>query len=237
MDAVEVPSIGVPAANLSTVIAAHLERLMTSGELPGGSRLPPERELAASLSVSRTSLREAMRELEQKRLIERTPGRGTIVLEPPDEVTQMRALASDASMQDYAAELRGLIEPQIAGLAAVRATDSNILALHDTLKRSHHTLAPAQSMALDVEFHQILAQATRNPLLAGLHSMVTDWTQELRLHSHANVTGRRNSVHGHADILAAVERHDEAAAQLAMVQHLAEVRELIATETKRSARS
>ncbi len=59
-----------------TIIAAHLERLIATGEVPPGAKLPPERELAASWSVSRSTLREAMSELERKRLLERSPAAG-----------------------------------------------------------------------------------------------------------------------------------------------------------------
>src|ERR1700757_554897 len=68
--------------------AARLERLIVAGDLQPGDRLPSERDLALTLNVSRASLREAMHELEAKRLIERRPGRGTTVLPAPDRVTR-----------------------------------------------------------------------------------------------------------------------------------------------------
>ncbi|HWV49220.1 MAG TPA: winged helix-turn-helix domain-containing protein, partial [Microbacterium sp.] len=61
----------------SVAVTAHLERLIATGAVAPGERLPSERALAEQLSVSRTTLREAMHELENKRLIERTRGRGT----------------------------------------------------------------------------------------------------------------------------------------------------------------
>ena len=69
------------ARSVSVQLAAHFERLIATGVLRPGQRLPPERELAASLAVSRGSLREAMHELEAKHLVQRRTGRGTTVSE------------------------------------------------------------------------------------------------------------------------------------------------------------
>lgn len=216
------------AENVSVVLAAHFERLIAIGDLPPGSKLPSERELAASLSVSRSSLREAMHELESKHLISRTQGRGTIVLPPTGGVGDLFAMSAEGTELEHAAELRLIIEPSMADLAAHRATPANLLQLHDVLDKSHENLPQAESLRLDVEFHLLLAQAAQNPLLSALHSMTSDWTAELRKHSHATKGGRRASVRGHRAIFEAVQAHDGPAARLAMEDHLREVRELIA---------
>ena len=75
--------------SVSTEIVAHIETLISSGSLEPGTKLPPERELAQVLKVSRASLREAMHELQAKRVIERKPGRGTIVTEPPSHAKSL----------------------------------------------------------------------------------------------------------------------------------------------------
>jgi len=216
-------------------LVAHLERLIASGELPPGSRLPGERELASSLSVSRASLREAMHELEQKHLVERTPGRGTIVAEPSDQERALRALPPlDAeppdAEQDYAAELRGILEPTIAALAAERATAADVVQLQDVLLTSAGDLRPARSLELDLEFHRVLARASHNPLLTALHERMSDWTMPVRERSHRRKSGRQHSVEGHRDICAAVAAHDAEAARAAMTAHLADVHHLIARQ-------
>ncbi len=223
-----VPPIGRRAPNLSTSVAAHLERLITTGELPPGSKLPPERELAVSMAVSRSSLREAMQELENKRLVERNPGRGTIVTEPSARVKTLFRLTDTQVEQDNAAEVRLLIEPAIAALAAERATEANLVQLQSILGMSDPSLSPERSVELDVSFHLQLAHAAQNPLLTALLTMVTDWTLDLRRTSHSSKKSRRESIGGHQEIFDAIADGDPKRAKAAMESHLDQVRILIA---------
>lgn len=228
----DIPPLNRRPQNVSVALAAHFERLIATGEILPGTRLPSERELATSMSVSRSSLREAMHELESKHLISRTQGRGTIVLAPTAGVDELLAMSVGGTEQEHAAELRSIIEPSVAGLAAHRATPANLLQLHDVLDKSHENLLQAESLRLDVEFHLLLAQAAQNPLLTALHTMASEWTGEVRQHSHATKEGRRASVRGHRAILDAVAAHDGLAARQAMEDHLRDVRELIAKATR-----
>jgi DNA-binding FadR family transcriptional regulator len=141
---------------VSGEIGAYLERLIQT-ELTPGSRLPTERELAERLDVSRTSVREALRELEQRRLIARSPGRGTTVLPRSDNAQALDGLDAGSAEQDDVAELRMLVEPQIASLAAQRATDTDLVLLEQTLAASHAGLTPTESLELDIRFHLQLA--------------------------------------------------------------------------------
>lgn len=232
MSSSQVPSFRRRSQSVSAEVAAYLEERITSGELRPGDRLPAERELAQSLSVSRASLREAMREMENKHLVERKPGRGTVVSERPDEVVELvRELDNSRQALRDVTELRRLVEPGIAGYAALRARPSNLLRLEDVLRRSNENLTAAESLRLDLEFHSLLAQAAQNPLLTTLLTMCGNWTEDVRRHSHATRQGRRSSVAGHRAILEAVAVHDVAGAEAAMKQHLDDVRALIAERT------
>ena len=222
--------------NMSVVLAAHFERLIATNELVPGSRLPSERDLAETFDVSRSTLREAMHELEGKRLIERRPGRGTTVLAVHGASEDFRSLATEDASAAYAAELREIIEPSIAALAASRATASNLLQLSDVLDRSGENLLQAESLRLDVEFHTLLARAAQNPLLESLQSRSSEWTSDVRQYSHATRLSRRISTRGHHRIYDAVRDHDPVAAQEAMMLHLEEVKELIAKATKKRGR-
>lgn len=233
MQTTPVPPLAHRSPSISVTLAAHFERLIATGGLPPGARLPSERDLAASMSVSRASLREAMAELENKHLIERTPGRGTIVVEASAEELELRGLAAGAAEQDDAAELRLVVEPSIAALAAQRATESNLLQLREVLDASTATLKPARSLELDLEFHLLLAHAAGNPLLVTLHGLMSEWTMPVRTHSHSTKAGRTHSVAWHRAIYDAVAAHNPEAARTAMENHLADVRHLIAAETSR----
>lgn len=228
MAPVEIPPLTRRSASTPVVLAAHLERLIATGQVAAGDRLPSERDLAASLSVSRATLREAMHELEAKHLIERRPGRGTVVVERSDAERALLDLPSASSQARDAAELREIVEPSLAALAAQRATPANLLQLREVLDRTTPRLRPEASLACDTEFHLLVAQAARNPLLTTLHSMVAEWTMDVRRHSHTTAEGRRTSREGHLAIFAAIEAHDAGAAQRAMSEHLGDVRRLIA---------
>ncbi|WP_063130507.1 FadR/GntR family transcriptional regulator [Nocardia fusca] len=223
----EIPPMRRHSRSVGAEVAAHLEKLIISGELRAGDRLPPERELAASLNISRSSLREAMFELESKKLVRRRQGRGSTVADIPRGVSRLYEDLADLDVElGYATELRDLVEPRIAELAALRAVESNLLSLDDVLGRSRENLPPAESMRLDIEFHTLLAHAAQNPLLVTLCTMTTEWTQRTRALSHRTALGRRISVQGHELIYRAVCDHNGAAAAAAMEQHLREVREI-----------
>jgi DNA-binding FadR family transcriptional regulator len=212
--------------SISGEVGAYLERMIAG--LEPGARLPTERELAESLSVSRTSVREALHSLERRRLVDRRPGRGTVVL-APDLRAQRLSDELDPQVRERAdvAELRRLIEPQVAGLAAARATETDIVLLERTLAASHAGLSPEESLERDLEFHAQLAHASGNPLLTSLCEVVAGWSNDLRRRSHTTRAGRRSSVRWHRTILDAVTAHDADAAAAAMTEHLADVARLV----------
>lgn len=205
-------------------IAAHLERLIATGELAPGARIPPERALADRFAVSRGSVREALGHLETKSLVERVQGRGTVVADAPERVGELSA-GLDETEKELAdvAELRAVVEPRIAEFAALRATASDHLALEEILRASNEALAVTESVRLDVEFHSALARASQNPLLATVNTLACSWTGDVRRRSHTTRRARRVSIEGHRAIHAAVLARDGAAARQAMADHLTAV--------------
>lgn len=226
-----------PARSVGDEVAARLEKRIVVGDLKPGDRLPSERELAASLQVSRASLREAMHELEAKHLIERTPGRGTTVLPAPAHVTGLYSKVSgkDRELREVA-ELRDVVEPRLARFAALRATESDLIALREILANTGGFLDASESLRLDLEFHLLVAQAADNGLLASLVTLTASWTTKTRVLSHATESARRTSHAGHCRILEAITSRDGDAASLAMTCHLDEVSELTRASVARQAR-
>lgn len=227
MPAKELPAMQRRVQKESVAVAAHIERLIATKALQPGSKLASERDLALSLAVSRSTLREAMHELETKRLISRRPGRGTIVLPPSAEADDLKLISTQGADRDDIAELRLVVEPTIASLAAQRATAANVLLLQDIIDQSRNQLNAADSLRLDLEFHILLAQASGNPLLTSLHGIMAEWAADARRHSHSTLKGRRESARGHQEIFEAVRAADPEAARAAMERHLGQVRELI----------
>jgi GntR family transcriptional repressor for pyruvate dehydrogenase complex len=221
--------------SVGSEISAHLEKLIATSQLKPGDRLPSERELANVLRVSRASLREAMHELEAKQLIDRRPGRGTTVLPAPERV---RALYSHISDEEHqlrdVAELRETLEPQLAALAAGRATPANLLELEEVLRQPIAEVGPEESLRLDLEFHMLLARAAQNPLMSSINTLVCSWTSATRVLSHSTRYAREVSYLGHRAILAAVARGDVNEARDAMTRHLTDVAELTRTGFERA---
>ncbi|MEU6537850.1 FadR/GntR family transcriptional regulator [Streptomyces sp. NPDC047000] len=213
------------STSVSSEIVAHIETLISNGSLAPGTKLPPERDLAQVLRVSRASLREAMHELEAKRVIERRPGRGTIVMEAPAHVRSMYEEMSDSerTLRDVA-ELRETIEPKFAQLAAERATRASLYALEQVLETTARPdLSQEDSLRADITFHMLLAQMSQNPLMIALNSLANSWTESVRAISHSSAGARRSSHDGHQLILTAVRDGNGAAARDAMLAHLADV--------------
>jgi GntR family transcriptional repressor for pyruvate dehydrogenase complex len=217
---------------VSAQVGAYVENLIDNQLVPG-DHLPPERELAALLNVSRGSVRQAMDVLEQRRRVQRTQGRGTVVLPRPDiEARLAQSLhGDDRSLADIA-ELRNLVEPRIAALAATRASGADLERLAQILAESHAGLTPAESLALDVEFHLRLASAAANPLLHSLCAFMNREVQEVRARSHRTRAGRRSSIVGHRALFDAVAAGDAERARQAMVDHLGAVERLITGEPR-----
>ncbi|UQE74163.1 FadR family transcriptional regulator [Gordonia sp. PP30] len=212
------------STSVGSEIVAYLERLISTGDLAPGTRLPSERELAAQFEVSRASLREAMHELEVKNMIARRPGRGTIVAESAAWNVDLYERLSEAerTLRDVA-ELRETIEPRVAELAATRITDSTLIALEEVLQATTAPLDQEESMRLDIAFHMLVAQASQNRLLIALGSLANEWTESTRTLSHADAASRSLSHSGHQHIYEGLRKRDADAARKAMVQHLSEV--------------
>ncbi len=223
------PSFTVTPQRIASELAGHLEQLIMAGTVEPGALLPPERTLASDFKVSRTTVRQALAELESKRLIERRQGRGSTVLGPPAEAQELAAMLASSS-QDVrnALELRRIVEPQVARIATMRALPSDLTLLRQVTTQANEHLAPEESMRLDVEFHLLLARATQNPLLPTVMEFSYACTEKVRLLSHQTRERRRTSLDGHLAILAAVTTQDPRAAEAAMAAHLLEVEQISA---------
>ncbi len=216
------PDLGdITRVSTSSVVAARLIDLISSGALKPGTALPPERDLASSLAVSRSTLREAIHELTLKGFITRKQGSGSFVSIPSDSSNE---LLSDLGASEREArevvDFRLVFEPHMAQLAALRATDSDLVRLSDLCDYDPVAADPDESMDLDHRFHQAIADATQNRLLMTLCATSSGWIAELRSRSHATGENRRASLEGHRKIVEAIRARDSAAAEAAMHEHI-----------------
>lgn len=210
-------------------IIVRLRNWISATGLAEGARLPPERELCATLGVTRGELRKALLLLETEGTLQRHVGRGTFLARAPKAaraggVDQAILALSETTGPVEAMQARLAFEPEIARLAALHATPRHLRELRRLGQdmRSANTWAAYE--ALDGGFHEIIANASGNALLQSLHRilngvrLVVVWR---RLDTSA--PGPRPSYHSfaeHDEIMAAMESRDGAAAASAMRAHL-----------------
>jgi GntR family transcriptional repressor for pyruvate dehydrogenase complex len=207
-------------------IVAQLSQLIQAGVLRPGERLPPERELATRLQVSRASVREALRSLELQGLLSSRQGSGTFIAAvSQDELLRAFArLTEEGQTLREIFELRFLLEPPIAALAARRATPPDIARLEATLKTQEQQIHLGQSgVEADVTFHAALAQATHNGALLRLGASLMEVLAPSR-DTHLQTPERsRLSQLSHRRILEAIRAGSTAQARKAMEDHVVHV--------------
>src|SRR5215471_9339373 len=218
------PLQAVEPKRLYRQIADQIARLIASGEFPPGARLPAERELAASLGVSRASVREAIISLEMGGLVEVRVGTGIFVT----TMVAPSAAARDAGPGPFELlQARKLVEGEIAALAATKAREQDLQVLRQSLARMEaHVDDFAIREASDREFHLGIAKATGNSslelVLEGLWAQRAELWGRMQRHFHTNELAHK-TIRDHAAILEAIEARDPDAARAAMHRHLTRV--------------
>jgi GntR family transcriptional repressor for pyruvate dehydrogenase complex len=210
-------------------IVEQIQALIADGKLKAGDQLPPERVLAETFKVSRTSVREALRALELSGFVEGRQGGGTFVRAPSaDDLVQPLASALLIGKRELldVLEVREMIEPALARLAAQRATAEQIAELETILDRQAEKVRLGESYPdEDAAFHHVIALAADNPLVLRLLDVVLDLLRELRA-GYLQGGGRpTRSLEGHRRILQAIKRQDGEAAFRATLEHISQVRE------------
>jgi GntR family transcriptional repressor for pyruvate dehydrogenase complex len=220
----------VRTSRLYEQIVQQIEESVLNGTLKPGDQLPAERELAQRLGVSRTAVREAVKTLREKGLVEAYSGRGTFITDGTSQAArQSFDLMVKLGQQEgspHLAELRLILEPGIAALAAVRAEDDHLTAMREAVAVMDRAQRdPEAYIEADLDFHLALAEAAANPLILSLIDSIVGLLREQRIKIF-NVEGgpQRGQIH-HKRILAAMERKDPETARAAMRSHLEQVRE------------
>jgi GntR family transcriptional repressor for pyruvate dehydrogenase complex len=205
-------------------ILARLLDLIKERELRPGDKLPPERELAAMMDVSRPSLREALRALSIMNIIEIRQGDGTYVtsLEPELLVEHLDfVFALDDSTFVQLFEARKILEVGIVALAAQRITAEQIAELEACLARSvENTDDPQAFLETDLELHNLITRAANNPILSRMMASISQLGLASRSRTTAIPGVVQKTVDDHRAIVAALKARDANAARQAMLDHL-----------------
>ena len=197
-------------------------------ELHPGDRLPPERELAESMNVSRASIREAIRSLSLMNLVEMKRGSGTFVssLEPDLLVERLQNVfaLNDATFLDLI-KARQVIEPELTALAALQANAADIEVLADILDRSKQCLNnnPMDFPLLDIEFHLKIAEIAQNFTLLYFMKAITQLSVASSTRTADEIQGVREAIESHTTIFEAIKEKDKDLARLMMYRHLGRV--------------
>ncbi len=197
-----------------------IESDILTGRLPVGATLQGERMLASAHGVGRPMVREALRSLAGRGLVEISPGRGTFV----KGVTGFGRLDSVDLMRESTArqlvEARVILESQTCRLAAVRATELEIEVMAATLKRLSMSMEAVERSRLDLAFHLTIARASHNPVLEAMLRSIAPLMVELMMRSIGDGTTAELSHPRHQECLEAIRHQDGDAAERAMVAHL-----------------
>ena len=205
------------------LVAEQIAEQILSGSIPPLDQLPPERDLAAQFGVSRNAVREAVKILQARGLVEIQQGCGTIVTSDPS--LPVRQAYSDAMKGEKDAENKFLemrigLETHVAAVAAQRATERNIRKLIQNVTEFEDKIDNLERCAeLDISFHQLVAESSQNKLFNLMLAPLAEMLLEYRRRSLKRGDRRKVSAH-HKAVVEAIEARDAALASQRMRHHL-----------------
>jgi GntR family transcriptional repressor for pyruvate dehydrogenase complex len=221
----------IPRVDLTEEVVRRFKALLADGKLKPGGRLPAERDLAVLFAISRPSLRHGLKALELIGAIE-SRRHGTFVTKSAAKVLHeplhFAVLLNSTSFEEVY-EVRRIVEVELAGLAAQRATPAELDEIENCLTQQKVNVNLGREfLQKDLEFHNLIARASHNALFAtvlgGLRSIMSDKMRVLLESPRADVP---KSVHStldqHAEIVRRLRSANPAGARKAMLHHLEEV--------------
>ncbi|PVX29387.1 FadR/GntR family transcriptional regulator [Sphingomonas pokkalii] len=214
-------------------IARELGVAIVSGRYPPGAILPGELDLAESRNVSRSVVREALRMLAAKGLIDSRPKTGTRVraradwnMLDPDLLAWMFEGEPPLGFVDSLFQLRIIVEPAAAELAARSRTTRHIARLGHALEvMEEKGLSSPEGQAADQQFHNLILEATGNDLLISLSGSIGAAVRSTTLFKHRKAKQLRDSIPLHRDLFAAITDGDPAAARAATITLILQAQE------------
>lgn len=220
----------IRSSRLYEQIVKQIEESVLKGTLKAGDQLPAERELAEQFGVSRTAVREAIKALGEKGLVESYSGRGTFITNGTSQAIRqsldlmMRMGQVEGSA--HLAEVRSILEPEIAALAAERAEAQHLESMREAVNVMDSAMENAEAfIEADLDFHLALAEGAGNPLILSLIDSIVGLLREQRMRIFQADGGPARGQYHHKRILKAVETHDAERARQAMRAHLKQVRQ------------
>lgn len=210
---------------LSLEVANRIKELIRKEKLKPGDKLPNEMQLAELFGVSRPTVREAVKSLVSQNIIEIQRGKGTFVSQTP-------GIASDPLGLDFLVgedlhlsliEVRHLIEPGVARLAAERGTPADVDRIGQYLQEMQQIVDRHEvGMGTELEFHRSIAEATENPVIMRLVPIIMDSIIKTYRDAPRTSEDHRQALSEHTEIFNAIKSRDKDGAYGAMERHLQE---------------
>src|SRR5262252_1494438 len=210
----------------SEEVVTNLREMIHRGELRSGDRLPPERDLAKLLGVSRPTLRAGIRSLAAVGVLESRQGAGTFVVKGDESpVLDSSSLSLMASLHGFTSEemfeARRALEMAIAGLAAERATGEQLASLAEEMAGMYASLElPEDYLIHDMRFHQMVAAASGNRILTALMNMVAATLFDVRRKTVRRAHDLKESAEMHREIYRAIRDRNAEETRNKMRAHL-----------------
>jgi len=215
-------------------VVNHIRSLLENGTLQPGDRIPPEREFARALKISRASLRTGIGYLAAMGVMKVRHGVGTFVADGPPEFSKaslslLGVLHGFQSWQMFEARL--ILESSLAELAAERGREEHNTALAEEVAEMFSAMeSPAEYLIHDVLFHRIISQASGNPILAALMETVTSEMYDERRKTVERTRNLRESAEMHREIYRAIRARKPLEARRLMEEHLRQAQTAQETE-------
>lgn len=238
-------SDSIKGASASEATARHIEDLILEGSLRPGEPLLPEREIAARLNVSRPTLRQGLKLLEERGLLVAEPGGARVVAPLATSVTDplIELMASRVEVVDDYLELRATMERMSASLAAKRANEVDLATLRacmERIDRAHSDADPHDEAEADVDLHVAIYEASHNVVLLQMMRALSGLLRKGVFHNreklYARPEVRQVLLEQHRAIYSAVIAHDPTAAEEAAEEHMAYTRRVLDEITAAEAR-
>ena len=214
----------IDRSGITELVVQRIKDLLEHGDLKAGSRLPPERELAEMLSISRPSLRTALKALSVMGIIRAKPGAGTYIADSlPAIFNQPMHFMTLIHNTGFAEmfEARRIIESGLAELAAERASAEDLAALSQEIEGMRGAIGnPEKFLKHDIRFHQTVAQAANNQVMTGVMDTIAQLLYQIRRQTIARASDFHEAVDWHQRIYDALRRHDAKRAKELMSSHL-----------------
>jgi GntR family transcriptional repressor for pyruvate dehydrogenase complex len=235
------PPPSKPREDSTALVIGFVRDRILRGEARPGDRLPPERELATQLGVSRPTVRAGLRALAAMGVVESRHGSGTYIpAGPPKLGTEPLEFLADLHgfTRDEMYEARRVLEVGVAGLAAERVTPEHLASIAEEVASLFASMTdPEAFLVHDIRFHRMVAQCAGNPLLASLVEMVSALYYERRRVTATRATDRnlQDAAEMHRRIYQAIRSRDVVLARRLMEEHLTHSAAFQAEEERRRA--